>query len=405
MTTSSTRTFLSAVMQQIRRQRPPLNPSQLWFSRVEQVPAGNYAEVWFLTRGCSWDLQGGCTMCNYGRGPRRAVGDIVDSVRRGLEQIDVHVNELMVAPSGGMLDPHEVPLEARRRIYALVRDFPAETFLIETQPETVTEQALAELVRAIPGKQLCLEMGLESSCPWVGHFCINRGHTPDQFKRGVDISHRYGVATYGNVSLGSAFLSPAEAIEDAVRTIRWIHDLGVHSAVVFPLHVKPYTLLDHLQAMGLYEPPSLWSLVEVLTRCADQSSRVEISWYRSYYDDDTKIRRSPHTCAGCYSQVLSLLDRYRAEQSAEAIAELDAVDCSCRTEWRKQMKQSPEAPLAERLISAYCLLVEKFGLEMWWANHGTQTQADVADTGPALMNPDGYGSKDAVSGRRHYHAD
>ncbi len=388
MTPPAKNAFLSVVMQQLRRQRPPVSQAQHWFNRVEQVPAGNYVELWFLTQGCSWDRQGACTMCNYGCGATRSVAELVDSVRIGLAEIDVSVDELMVAPSGGMLDPREVPPEARRRIYALVQGFPTETFLIETRPETVTDRALAELVATVPGKRLGVEMGLESSCPWVERFCVNRGHTPKQFARAVETCGHYDVTTYGNVSLGTAFLSPAEAVEDAVRTVRWVLDLGgATRAVVFPTHIKPYTLLDHLHALGTHEPPSLWSLVEVLKQCADQADRVEIAWYKSYYDDEAKIRRSPRTCARCQPEVLTLLDRYRAEQSLAAIGGLDAVDCACRELWKQQIERSSKAPLPERVLDAYEFLVEDLGLETWWEKHGARTRADLKATTPMLTTP------------------
>ena len=122
---------------------------------------------------------------------------------------------------------------------------------------------------------------------------------------------KYQIPSIANVMLGSAFLSPREAIEDTVETVRWAIEQGTDSAVIFPAHVKQWTLLEWLWERGLYSPPSLWSLVEVLARIGSQlASRVSISWYKVYTQeseggelnslDDMWYLRSPSTCVVCH---------------------------------------------------------------------------------------------------------
>lgn len=321
-------------------------------------------------------------MCNYGFGHSIPANVMVQSVQQGLASIKVPVKELMISPSGSMLDPIEVPEQARQGIYALANAYPAESFFIETRPETVTTGTVEELVSSVQGKRLGVELGLESSNEWIARFCINRSHGLDSFQKAVMLLRRHGVVCYGNTSLGTIFLTPQEAIQDAVSTVRWILDVGADMAVLFPLHVKPYTLLDELVTAGLMEPPSLWALVEVLVQCAEEAGRLEISWYKSYYDDPSKIRYSPVTCPQCQHHVISLLDWYRKTQAREAIQALNAQECACRDRWRKNSLRSEKRPLADRVFEAYEVLARRLGLDTWWVAHADNVKGLLTSPNP-----------------------
>lgn len=365
--------FLSRAMAVIRRGRPELPPEQPFFNRIERVPAGLYGEVWFRTSGCHWDRQGGCTMCNYGGAGPVDANAMVGAVRHALESLDRPVDELLVSPSGSLLDPREVPPAARHRIYDLMAAYPAPMILIESRPEWVTQEALAELRNSQPpGRRIAVEIGLESVDPWIRQYCINKGGVLDDFIRAVRLARDTDIEVYANVCLGTAFLTAPEAIDDAVSTVRWALDNGANRAVVFPVHIKPYTLLDVLCARGDYTAPSLWSLVEVLRRLGNEFLPcVEIAWHRSYYDRDDKIRRSPDSCPHCRDTVLRHLDQYRATQAAEVIAALSTFPCACRTHWAEELAAATEGDRAERVAAAYQALAPTFGLEGWLATQGS----------------------------------
>ena len=381
----SSNPLLSEVMRCIRHSRQPLSDKMAFYNRVERSRGGNYLEVWFMTAGCRWDSQGGCTMCNYGRGHAISAEEMVDAVRQALDAVNVDVTELVVSPSGSMLDPIEVPVCARRRIFPLISDFPASQFTFETRPETVTPDAVKEFAESVLGKRLGVEMGLESSNAWVQRFCINKGSHPNQFIRAAEILTEHGVDVYANVSLGTAFLSSSEAINDAVKSVRWAFDNGSDIAVLFPLHVKPYTLLGWLYERNLYYPPSLWSLVEALRRLGPGfMDRTEISWYRSYYDDDSKIVASPTTCNLCRKDVLELLDEYRDSRSPSVVDQLHAIQCKCKNIWRDGLGKRPATPLPERVFAIYKKLARQFLSADWWNIHGTALQHDLFDSFPDM---------------------
>ncbi|WP_165913530.1 radical SAM protein [Marichromatium gracile] len=374
--------FLSRLMAKIREPRLPLPPDQPFFNRIERVPAGLYGELWFRTAGCRWDRQGGCTMCNYGQSEPPHPDAMVDAVRQALHALEQPVDELMVSPSGSLLDPAEVPEEVRRRIYALMAAHPASQLLLETRSEWVTPETADEL-RAIRPLEcgITVEMGLESADPWVRRFCINKGGSLADFARAAGLLRERGLGIYANVCLGTAFLSSAEAIDDAVATVRWALDNGADRTVVFPVHIKSYTLLEVLSRDGSYAAPSLWSLVEVLRRLGPTlAGRVEIAWYRSYYDREGKITRSPDTCPHCRAAVIGLLDDYRASQNHGTVEMLSAYPCSCRDAWAKSLAV-PHGERADRVAAAYRSLANAFGLDDWLAANGGNLMAALYASG------------------------
>jgi radical SAM enzyme (TIGR01210 family) len=367
---------LSAVMRQVRANRPPLPTSQPYFTRVERVPAGNYVEIWFLTTGCTWDNSGGCTMCNYGAGPPVSPTAMVDAVRDALDELAVEPHELMVSPSGGMWDRHEVTEAAVTEMYALARAAGPGKFFVETRAETVSEGRVAEMREALPGVRLAVEVGLESSSEAVLRYCVNKGSGLDTFLAASGILRPAGVELYANVSLGTAFLTHREAVRDAVWTARWALGNGADRVVVFPLHIKPYTLLDLLAGRGLYQPVSLWDLVDVLASLGPElSDRVEIAWYKSYYDTAAKISRSPVGCASCTGWLVEGLDRYRGAQDYAVVEELLGRRCPCAN--ARPPAPTLDGDLPERVWRFHALLMEAYELGPLWSRYAERYREDI----------------------------
>jgi radical SAM enzyme (TIGR01210 family) len=372
--------FLSRVGAELRKKRP-LVPSSLHFTtRVEQVPGGYMVSVWFRTQGCRHDRSGACTMCNYWASAPTTAHEQVDYVREALDSLTMTPYELLASPSGSMLDPWEVPIDARGGIYRLIRASQCQVYLFETCAETITLGAIRELRDAFDGSDIALgvEIGLESSDPWIAKYCVNKGTPLAEYERALAVLGEFAIRRYMNVSLGTVFLSPKEAIDDTVGTVRWAFDHGAYTCVVFPMHVKPFTTMHWLWEHGRYFPPSLWSLVEVLKILGPKlSGRTEISWHRSYDDDPDHVLISPYTCPSCYSSVVSLLDAYKASQDYQIVETLDAFDCHCHDSWRSTLSTSPAQQLELRVATEYELLGSQLLGGEWWMKNRAQTLAGL----------------------------
>lgn len=369
--TSMRNPFLSRVALSLRQGQPRLSAEPLTTVNRETVGGRPFVRLWFTTAGCTHDRRGRCTMCNYGTGEPADTESIVHAAALDLSRWGRTHGTLLVSPSGSMFDEREVDPLTRRQLLTLAASTGFERILVETRPETITDAVLSESIALLRGKQLEVEIGLESSDPWVLRWCVNKGLQLEHVVRALDLCAAHGATSIVNVSLGTAFLTEAEAIADAVDTTRWAFAQGATEVVVFPLSVRGWTVLQHLYDRGRYQPVSLWSLIEVLRRLGrEAAARVSISWYRDYNADDDspsplRILATPTTCARCVGDVLERLDGYRDSQDFTIITDLSQHPCSCRQEWLSGLAQAPTQPLGQRVQDEYRALAIEIGL--WYA--------------------------------------
>lgn len=388
--------LLSRVMLALHRGRLRLTRDLVYYNNVHEYPDGTHVSTWFQTRGCTWDLRsGGCTMCNYARGIDLRADEMLAAVRKAFSEVsDLDVESHFVYSAGSTFDPVEVPPPVRKGIWAALHRSGARKAKTQARPEHVTRELVREFVEGVPGKELAVHLGLESSCAWAGRFCINRGGHPNDFARASRLLHERGVKVRANVTLGHAFLIERETVEDACRSTVWAFENGADEVSFLPVHVKPNTLLAELYSMGLYRPVSLWSLVEALRAVSPECwGVVRFFGWVSRYPDRRKIVASPTTCPICRDRVLGLLSECHHTWSREPLEKLVAVDCRCKEQWRARSARVPDRPLADRVFEAYGLLARRHGLLDWWDRNAARLEAELHATQPEIeAHPAAQGS-------------
>ncbi len=372
--------YLSMVMKKIHERRPPLSEKEVYYNRVEQSKAGTSATAWFLSGGCQWDAEGGCTMCNHGWGRKMSDEDTVVAIRQALADLPDNTAELFLLASGSLIDTEEVSEFVRQQMYKLVKEKDIPYFAFETRSESVNREILEELKICLPHQKIGVEIGLESADPWIRKFCVNKGNELEDFLRAAALIKEYGFECLANISLGTAFLSPRQALDDAVYSAKWALEHGADTVVLFPLHIKPYTLLEWLYGKGYYKPPSLWLLVEAIYRIGHrQAEHVDISWYRNEYKDPAKMILSPDTCVNCRKMVYQGLDEYRRTRDFNIITNLRSTPCGCKD----GMPETDGIPGIDmnstkaRVFDLYGRLAEDLGLTGWWNVNKVNLKAEI----------------------------
>lgn len=374
--------FLSRVGVLLRRDRERYQPGQDVTVGQEMVDGQSFVRVWFRTRGCSCDRQGLCTMCNYGASDTIPDG-IVDRVREVLSGDTVPSGAtVLLSPSGSMFDTREVPTAVRQALFALVAETRAASIICETRPETVTFAAMQEYQSLVGDKQAVVEMGLESADPWILRWCVNKRLSVDQFFEAAGVCHDAGVTVAANVSLGTAFLDPAAAIDDAVKAAQKAIDSGIDACVLFPLHVRRWTVLEWLWRHGLYTPPSLWSLVEAILRINQgRQGQVSTAWYRDYNEGNPAavaampVLASPASCPRCQLRLLAALDTYRDQGDTDALEAAAAVPCTCHDSIpTKSVGADPEF-----VAKCYVQMGQDVLGVPWWDSHGASVLSELRE--------------------------
>jgi len=341
-------------------------PEQRTHYRIERANGGLLCDLWFLTKGCIHDACGGCTMCNYGKGCGKVPQDrILQEIERIIEKLPWEFEDFLLTPSGSMLDDREVPPGMKEDLIKLLKNVKTKRFIIETRADTVTKESVEFLKRAMPYAEKYVEIGYECGNNWILRNCINKGTTVEMFEEAVEIIHDAGAKVTANVALGIPFLSEKGAICEAVDSVKKAFLYGADSIVLFPYHVKHGTMMEVLYENGLYQCVSLWSCVEVLSRCPlDLLERIQISWYKDYFGEKrSNIYVSSSTCSKCSKEVLRLLDEYRENPSKNVLEKLAAYNCECKERWREKLLKENENIEFDKIEKIYRLLAEMYNID------------------------------------------
>lgn len=302
-------------------------------------------------------------MCNYGKGHNVSSEEILWELEVQFRKLPVNLQELIVTPTGSMLDEQEVPQELFVEILKRLEHITANTFLIETRVDTISAERLKLMKQYIHADKIYIETGVEACDDWILRNCVNKNMDREDLEQAVRIIHSENLYACANIGIGIPFLSERMSIKVAIDSVMSAFKMGFDSVVLFPYHIKPGTLSAWLWRQGLYQCCSLWALIEVLGAFPPEMlERIHISWYRNYYDDPQKIISSPDTCAACREEILELLDAYKNHPGEDTRKELLSKSCACRDAWRNKMLLQPDYVDMDRFAVIYRQLGHMFSI-------------------------------------------
>ena len=344
--------------------------------RLSSFQNEQQAGLWFKTKGCSYDRRGGCIMCDYSIGTNTSVSDMIRYVEKGLSKLPSHCSNLLISPSGSMFDESEVPKEALIKILDLLSKSSHDTFSFETRADTISDEKVKMCQEILKGRLKRIYIGLETANPWALKYSVNKQMRTDDFLKSVDILHRNGVNVAANILISMPFFNENECITLAVKSAKWAIKNGVDECFLFPVHVKEHTTLKVLYDYSMYTPPSLWQLVEVISRLGPELySKIRLSWYTSY--GAYNVIASPTTCEKCYDKVIDLLDHFSQFQDQRSMDELINFECSCKYAWQEHIGISEINTPVQKVKNAYDFLGKKY-IPDWWKEHSKKILSELS---------------------------
>lgn len=238
--------------------------------------------VIFRTRGCSWFNFSSCSMCGYFNDVSSKVSseDLfrqIDFMSRSLGDSKV----LKVFTSGSFLDPQEIPVEVRDYFYQTIEN-KVEKVLVESRTEYMNEKNLTKMRNyGVPTR---VAIGLESADDYLMKYSINKGSTFRKFTDCVRVIKDLDLELRTYLLFKPPFISEKSAIEDVLKSIKAVSGFS-DDVSVNPMNIQKNTMVEKLWKAGLYRPPRLWSLAEVLLRSRGLGTSVV-----SYPTGGDKIR-------------------------------------------------------------------------------------------------------------------
>lgn len=313
---------------------------------------GNAIFIILPTPGCAHALSkyGGCTMCSYiADSPLESVSspELVEIFKNQLERFDIEPKTVVkIFVSGSFLNEKEIPAEARDEILNLLnKEENVEEVVVESRPEYVNERILEECCKILPDKIFEVSMGLESSSDYIKKYRINKGFTNRDFQKAVEVikklKTKYKVTSKAYIFVKPILTSEKEAIDDAVGSAEYAEEIGVDRISFCPATIHKRTLMELLWRRGAYQPPWIWSTLEIIRKVRSKAN-IPVIMDTSGFG----TRRGPYNCKKCNKKLKNIIIQSNLDQSLP-----EEFQCECKVKWEADVKYSDMTRSATNLVN------------------------------------------------------
>jgi len=238
-----------------------------WLAERERSASGVVEDVGtiFLTnRECPYN----CLMCDLWKNTTDNTipeGAIPDQIEWALNQLP-GVKHLKLYNSGSFFDKNAISEKDYKRIASLVSGF--KTVIVESHPGFINEGCLR--FRDMIKTDLQIAIGLETVNIEVLEK-LNKRMTLEDFAASVSFLLENDIFTRAFILLRPPFLSEAEGVFWAERSLDFAFNAGVECCIIIPVRAGNGAM-DHLVEKGIFDPPDLRSLEEVLEYGIEQQA-------------------------------------------------------------------------------------------------------------------------------------
>lgn len=332
--------------------RSPADSSATWSSEdLLYSGIGNAIFIILPTPGCAHALSesGGCTMCSYiADSPLENVSssELIDIFKNLMERHEIKPKAVVkIFVSGSFLNKDELPEEARNEILKMLnKEKNVEEVVVESRPEFVTEDVLKECLELLPEKIFEVSIGLESSSDYIKKYKINKGFLNEDFERAINVitslKSDYKITSKAYLFVKPILTSEKEAIEDAVASAKYVEEVGVDRISFCPATIHKGTLMELLWRRGSYQPPWIWSTLEIIKRVR---SEVKIPVIMDTSGFGT--RRGPFNCKKCNKKFKNLIIESNLNQTIP-----EEFECECKNKWMGDVEFSDVTRSTTNLI-------------------------------------------------------
>lgn len=252
--------------EEILAARPPKFPLDPWVPSaflVEPERAANgsidsVATIFLTNNECPFR----CSMCDlwkYTLNERVPVGAIPAQIDYALERLPA-ARHLKLYNAGNFFDAQAIPPEDYAAIARRVRHF--ESVIVENHPRLTDDRCVR--FRDQLGTRLELALGLETIHPEILP-SLNKRMTVADFDRATSFLGRHAIDVRVFLLLKPPGLNEQEGIEWGLRSIAHAFEAGATCCSIIPTRTGN-GYLDRLRAEGLFQPPTIRSMEELLER-------------------------------------------------------------------------------------------------------------------------------------------
>lgn len=315
------------------------------FSYVDEIYDAKKSELrkrWVLLlpgNGCSWAKKsGGCSMCGFNyrlsrinRGKRSFLTKPLKNFRWAKTLIeDRKPSNLTIYNGGSFLNDGEMPRDVQEKICEEVSESPyVDSLFVESRPEFVSEEKIKSLNSLLGTKSLKVGMGLECVTDYYRDYYVHKGLSRYRFQEAVNILKQNDVAVLVYVFLKPIHLGEKESINEAIGTVEYAFSIGADEVALESAFIQEGTVMKELYSQGEFEPPWLWSIIEVIKQVHHLGPV-----YIGGFEDEPPPIDIPHNCPKCSSRIRKIFQEYNKTLNASL---LKRRYCECLAIWKKKL--------------------------------------------------------------------
>jgi radical SAM enzyme (TIGR01210 family) len=312
---------------------------------------GNAIFIVLPTPGCAWAVSGsgGCTMCSYvADSPLEKVDEkiLVDIFKKSIQKHEIkEKTAVKIFVSGSFLNPEEIPKSARDEILNILKgeEF-VEEVVVESRPEFITADVLKECCESLGDKIFEIGIGLETSEDYTREKKINKGFTRKDFENAVETIKQTqltcDVRAKAYLFVKPIFTSEKEAVEEAVKSAEYAESVGASRISFCPATIHKDTLMELLWRGGSYQPPWIWSIMEIIRRVRS-SLEIPVIMDTAGFGS----RRGPYNCKKCNSRLKGMIIESNLGQNIP-----EDFECDCKNKWRSEIEFSDHTRSTTNLV-------------------------------------------------------
>ena len=260
-TRRSTRRYTDDEIVAARPVRAPADPRRpyAYFTEPEHTAAGKVepvATIFLTNRECPFR----CLMCDLWKHTTEqpvATGDIPAQIDFALARIPP-ARHVKLYNGGSFFDAKAIPPADHAAVAARTAGF--DTVIVENHPKLCGDVCLRFRDR-LAGR-LEVALGLETAHEGVLE-ALNKRMTTADFARAAAFLRRHDIDVRAFILLRPPFMSEAEGIEWALRSIAFAFDAGVQCCSVVPVRAGN-GIMEQLERDGSFAPPSMAAMETVL---------------------------------------------------------------------------------------------------------------------------------------------
>lgn len=282
---------------------------------------GRVFQICFYSKGCRFSKTGNCIMCDYGSSRKENLkpNDIKEIMQKVFDNFEEQPQVLLLNSLGSILDEIEMPKENLIVLLDEISKINIDVIIFETHYTSISNEILQLIKEKLPKKQIVIELGFETSNSKYRKNYLNKIINNEKFIEKVNLIKSFGFDAEANILFGIPFLSIDKQIKDCINSIKWCFNNNIDKVNLFPINIKPYTLLYKLYENGQYSPVRHKDFIEVIKKIPKEYlNKIHLCWYGNRELQYNKVKTILPECKkNEYHKIMEFYKKFNMNKNKE----------------------------------------------------------------------------------------